>query len=106
MSWYVEYVKHQYPALCHIKVGALKTSLNKISQYKQHYNRLHSDYQVECKEQPTTHWPISILIGLHVFKFMYLPTKYSFKKEIVTTDVAPGQMIMFTNDCLTWGSLT
>jgi hypothetical protein len=34
MSWYVEYVKHQYSALCHIKVGALKTSLNKISQYK------------------------------------------------------------------------
>ncbi len=34
MSWYVDYVKQQYPALCHIKVGALKTSPNKISQYK------------------------------------------------------------------------
>jgi hypothetical protein len=34
MSWYVEFVKHQYPALCHVKVGALKTSLNEISQYK------------------------------------------------------------------------
>jgi hypothetical protein len=41
MSWYIDYVKHQYPALCHIKVGALKTSPNKISQYKQHSNRLH-----------------------------------------------------------------
>jgi hypothetical protein len=46
------------------------------------------------------HWPISILIGLHLFKFMYLPTKYSFKIEIITTDMAPGQMIMFTDNCL------
>jgi hypothetical protein len=100
MSWYIDYVKQQYPALCHIKVGALKTSPNKISQYKQHYNRLHSGYYVECKEKPPLHWPISILIGLDAFKFMYLPTKYSFKKEIVTTVVAPGQMIMITDDCL------
>jgi hypothetical protein len=98
MSWYIEYVKHQYPALCDVKIGALKTSPNMISQYEQRYNRLHSDYQVECKEQPPTHRPILILIGLYAFKFMYLPTKYSSKKEIVTTDVAPGQMIMFTNN--------
>jgi hypothetical protein len=100
MSWYVDYVKQQYPVLCHVKVGDLKTSPNKISQYKQHYNRLHSDYCVECKEQPPSHRPISILIGLDAFTFMYLPTKYSFKKDIVTTVVAPGQMIIITDDCL------
>jgi hypothetical protein len=100
MTWYVRYVQATYLALKHIKYRALKTASREGSQYRIHLDKLHSDYQLECRNRPPQQYPISIIVALNAFQLIYLPTKFSSRKELVTTTVAPGQMVWFTDECL------
>ena len=100
MTWYVKYIQKMYPTLIHIKYGAIRTKPNEKSQYSRHGNELHSDYLVDVTTRPAQQRPMSIIVALDTFNFIYLPTKMSSRKELIYTTVSPGQMIYFTNDCL------
>ncbi len=103
MTWYVRYVQATYPVLKHVKYKALKTAPREGSQYRRHLDKLHSDYQVECRDRPPQQCLISIIVVPNDLQLIYLPTKFSSRKELVTTTVAPGQMVWFTNECLHLG---
>jgi len=100
MKPYVKEVQDKYPALIHVKYGALRTFPAQESQYSRHGNKLHSDYTMDCKDLPTARRPMSIIVALDAFRFMYLPTKHATRREMVKTTIFPGQMVMFTDDCL------
>jgi hypothetical protein len=100
MTLYVKYIQKMYPTLIHIKYRAVRTKPNEQSQYSRHKNELHSDYTVDVTTRPTRQQPISMIVALDGFNFIYLPTKMSSRKELIYTAVSPGQMIFFTNDCL------
>ena len=89
-----------YPALIRIKYIAMKSKPNEKSQYSRHGNKLHSDYLVDFTNRPAQQRPISVIVSLDAFNFIYLPTKMSSRKELIYTVVSPGQMVFFTNDCL------
>ena len=100
MKPYVKEVQNKYPALTHVKYGALRTFPDQGSQYSRHGNKLHSDYTMDCKDLPPARRPMSIIVALDAFRFIYLPTKHSTRREMVKTTIFPGQMVMFTDDCL------
>jgi hypothetical protein len=39
-------------------------------------------------------------VALDAFRFIYLPTKLAARRELVKMTIFPGQMVMFTDDCL------
>jgi hypothetical protein len=100
MEPYVRHVQNKYRALVHVKYGALRTFANQKSQYLQHNYRLHSDYTMDCKDLEPSLRPISIIVSLNAFRFLYLPTKFDKRGDIIRTTIYRGQMIMFTDDCL------
>jgi hypothetical protein len=55
---------------------------------------------VDVTTRPEQQQPMSIIVALDIFNFIYLPKKMSSRKELIYTTVSPGQMIYFTNDCL------
>jgi hypothetical protein len=55
---------------------------------------------VDYTNRPAQQQPISIIVATDAFNFIYLPTKMSSRSELIHTTVSPGQMIMFTNNCL------
>jgi len=44
--------------------------------------------------------PLSFIIALDEFDFMYLPHRNAKRCDIITDTVRPGEMIVFTNSCL------
>jgi hypothetical protein len=67
MESYVKQVQKKYPALIHVKYGALRTFPNQESQYSRHGNKLHADYTMDCKDLPPSQRPISIIVALDAF---------------------------------------
>jgi hypothetical protein len=100
MKSYVGQVQEKYPSLTHVKYGALRTFPNERSQYLRHEYKLHLDYTVDCKNLPPSQRPISIIVALDPFELIYLPTKLASRRELVRTTIFPGQMVMFTDNCL------
>jgi len=100
MKPYIQLVQEKYKALTEVKLGALRTFPNEGSQYSRHQHKLHSDYTTDCKNLPPHLRPISVIVSIDAFQIMYLPTKFDKRGDIVCTTIFPGQMIMFTDDCL------
>jgi hypothetical protein len=71
-EWYVHLVQKRYPKLKYVKFGALWSELHAESQFQASGNVLHSDYNIACKVVPPEEWPISIIVGLDEFMFMFL----------------------------------
>jgi len=71
------------------------------SQYSLHQDKLHLDYMQDYTELPTNcHRPMSFIIGMDDFNFMYLPHSSLKWQEMQTMNVAAGHMIQFSNMCL------
>jgi hypothetical protein len=102
MMWYVRYVQVTYPALKHVKYGALETAPQEGSQYRRHSDKLHSDYQVECRDCPPQQHPISIIVALNAFQLIYLLTKFSSRKVLVTTTVRANGVVYQRVPTLGW----
>jgi len=94
LNGYINIVQGRYPA----KVFQGR-SLAK-SQYVGHSKRLHSDYPQSVEELEPRFRPVSIIVGLNSFNFMWLNDRTSRESEIRNRTVNPGEMIMFTNHCL------
>ena len=100
LEGYITIVQGRYPALKYFKVGALKSLPGAESQYVGHGGKLHSDYPQIVEELEPMFRPVSIIVGLNSFKFMWLNDRTSRESEIRKMTVYPGEMIMFTNHCL------
>lgn len=100
MAWYVSLIQSQYPGLTIVKYGAIKSAPNAQSQYDGHSQKLHSDYPTIVNGRTPNLRPISFIVGLDEFDFMWLPHRFATRNEICTVTVTPGQMIAFTNSCL------
>ncbi len=81
MTWYIRYVQATYPDLKHVKYGALKTATREGSQYRRHSDKLHSDYQVEFSDCSPQQRLVSIIVALNAFQLIFLPTKFSSRKD-------------------------
>ena len=100
MAPLVATVRARYPTLQHVKYGALKSSPHCPSQYQGHRNRLHSDYPKFHFDIPPEERPVSIILALDAFDFIYLPHLTLTRKDLVTLQVPAGHGIIFTNACL------
>ena len=100
MSPLVEIVRAKYPTLLSVKYGAIKSLPGCPSQYEGHRFRLHSDYDKVHLDIPSNQRPISIILALDEFKFIYLPHQTLARKDLITLQVPPGHGIIFTNNCL------
>ena len=97
---YITIVQERYPTLKYFKVGALKSLPGAKSQYVGHGRKLHSDYPQSVEELEPRFRPVSIIVGLNSFNFMWLNDRTSRESDIRKMTVYPGEMIMFTNHCL------
>jgi hypothetical protein len=100
MSPLVEIVRAKYPTLLSVKYGAIKSLPGCPSQYEGHCHRLHSDYNKVYSDIPSNQRPVSIILALDEFKFIYLPHLTLARKDMITLQVPPGHGIIFTNNCL------
>ncbi len=85
------------------KVGAIKSLPGAPSQYEGHGGKFHSDYPQSIEELEPGLCLVSIIVGLNPLNFMWLPHRKSRETEIREMTVNPGEMIMFTNNCLHTG---
>jgi hypothetical protein len=100
LEGYINIVQKKYPELKYCKVGAIKSLPGAKSQYEGHCRKFHSDYPQSVEELEPNLRPVSIIVGLNPFNFMWLPHRKSRESEIREMTVNPGEMIMFTNNCL------
>lgn len=100
MSPLVAIVQAKYPTLQHVKYGALMSLPRCPSQYEGHDHKLHSDYPKFYNDIPADQRPVSIILGLDAFNFIYLPHLTLTRKDMITVLVPAGHGIIFTNACL------
>jgi hypothetical protein len=100
LKGYITIVQERYPALRYCKVGAIKSLPGARSQYEGHGGKFHSDYPQSVEELEPRFRPVSIIVGLNPFNFMWLHDRKSRESEKRVMTVYPGEMIMFTNHCL------
>ena len=100
MSRYIAEVQTKYPKLKHYKLAVVRSAPNAKSQYEGNQNRLHSDYDCIVNLRPPHERPVSLMVALDEFNFMYLHSRAHARKQIITQSVKPGQAVAFTNYCL------
>ena len=100
LQGYIKIVQEKYPELIYWKVGAIKSLPWAPSQFEGHGGKLHSDYAHSLENLEPRLRPVSIIVGLNHFNFMWLSDRKSRETEIREMTVFPGQMIIFTNHCL------
>lgn len=100
MGSYILWVQQQYPALKYYKLAILKSYPGAQSQYDGCNKRLHSDYPENVNKRPPNERPVSLLVALDEFDFMYLKDRNNCRGDIITQPIYPQQAVMFTNYCL------
>jgi hypothetical protein len=104
MRPYLEFIKYQYPCLKYWRVGALQTKPNTPSQYEKLQNQLHSDYSESALEREPGERPMSMIMALDEFAFLYEDKDTNDGDDNVDEDdicemtVRSGHAIAFTNE--------
>ena len=80
--------------------GSYKKFTGAESQYVGHSKKLQSDYPQSVEELEPRFRPVSIIVGLNSFNFMWLNDRTLRELDIRNMTVYPREMIMFTNHCL------
>jgi hypothetical protein len=96
----IDYVQVIYPSLVCVQLGALKTLPHCPSQYQRHNNRFHSNYSSNYPEISPAQRPVSVILALDPFVFMYLPHISQKRRDIVHLTVPAGHAVIFTEACL------
>ena len=100
VKWYLSEIKIKCPALNISSLGLIRSAPLARSQYDGFSQRLHSDYPSNVNALDLPLRPLSFIIALDEFDFMWLPHHNAKRCDIVTETVLPGQMILFSNNCL------
>jgi hypothetical protein len=104
MRPYLEFIKNQYPCLRYWRVGALQTKPNTPSQYEKLQNQLHSDYSETALQREPGERPMSMIMALDAFNFLYEDKDDDDGDDNVDDDdicsitVRSGHAIAFTNE--------
>ncbi len=85
MAWYVSQIQIRYPGLTVVKYGEIKSAPNAKSQFDGHSQKLYSNYPTIVNVQTTNLPPMSFMVGLDEFGFMWLPHHYAKRNEICTS---------------------
>jgi hypothetical protein len=98
-----ELIGRQYPLLTHIRITVIKSLPLAVTQNGTD-GRLHFDYGPACLNKHTDLQPISVMIALSSFQFIYndgivFQDEASSRDTIRTVDVPAGHFITFTNRC-------
>ncbi len=96
----INYVQVMYPSLVCIKLEALKTLPHCPSQYQGHKNKFHLDYLSNYPKIAPAQRPVSVILALDPFVFMYLPHISQKMRDIVHLTVPAGHAIIFPDACL------
>jgi hypothetical protein len=105
LRYYTDAVQDMYSELAHVRGGEIMSAPNALAQFEGHRERPHSDYTANVLEQPSNERPVSIIITVDPFRFMYLPRQNMTKNDIQKIRANPREMIMFTNTCLHSGDV-
>ena len=100
MSRYISWVQIQQPSLKYYKLAILRSDVGAGSQYDGCGKKLHSDFYDTVNKRPPQERPVSLLVALDEFEFMYLLSRKHSRGMIKTITVPPGQALAFTNYCL------
>lgn len=100
MKSFIDHVQDRYPSLVYVKYGAIKSLPGCPSQFKGHMNKFHLDYSSTYTKLRPDQRPMSIILALDDFEFMYLPHSTLARKDIVCMTVPPAHAICLTNVCL------
>ncbi len=92
-----------YHSLVCVKLRTLQSLLNCPSQYKGHESKLHLDYSSNYSELAPAQRPVSVILALDPFDFIYLPHIFQTRKDLVQLTVPAGYAIIFTDACLPLG---
>jgi hypothetical protein len=96
MQPFLNDIRKENPSLKYWKVGALRMAPGSCSQYEKMDSQLHSDYSEEVLSQPKCKQPMSMIMALDDFKFMY---KLDDDDEKINAMTVHGmQAIAFTNE--------
>ena len=95
-----EYISKQFPSLTHFRLGAIKTGPNAPSQYAGHNYKLHSDFDDKAYRHSPEDRPLSFMMALDQFELISLPHNSLTRNDVVNTVVGPGEVVIFTNNCL------
>ena len=96
MQPFLNDIRKQNPSLQYWKVGALRTAPGSRSQYEKMNSQLHADYSEEVLSRPECERPMSMIMALDDFEFMY---KLDVDDEKINTLTVHGmQAIAFTNE--------
>jgi hypothetical protein len=100
MEPFLNYIRKQNPSLQYWKVGALCMAPRSPSQYEKMDWQLHSDYSEEVLLQLECEQPMSLIIVLDDFEFVYeLDNKEDEDDDEIKTMTVHGmQAIAFTNE--------
>ena len=69
MKAYIARVQDKYPALVHVRYGALKSAPKSKSQNAGDMGTLHSDYLDAVQCRPPNECPVSVILAQDPFKF-------------------------------------
>jgi hypothetical protein len=97
---YIKYVQNTYPSLKEIKLAVLRSKPGAKSQYEGSMMRLHSDFCQNVNKRSPMMRPLSLMVAVDEFNFMYLPDRCASESDIITQNIIPRQAIAFTNHCL------
>jgi len=97
---YVRLVLEKHPNLTHIRYSVLKSGPGIRSQYEGCGRELHSDYSREVEYEIPDDRPVSMIIALDEFEFVYLQDRNHHREQLRIQKIYPLQMIVFTNYCL------
>ena len=100
MAPYISWVQEQQPLLKYYKLAIVRSDVGAGSQYEGCGRRLHSDYFDCVNKRPPLERPMSLLVALDEFEFMYLWNRQDSREKIDTITVRPGIGLAFTNYCL------
>lgn len=59
----------------------------------------HVDFLDEVQQRPENQRPVSVIVALNPFEFIYLPDPRVVRSDLKTTTVGAGNMIAFTSEC-------
>ena len=96
----INHVQAFYPSLVCVRLGALKSLPQCPSQYSGHGNHLHSDYSSNFPLLLPEQRPVSVILALDPFDFIYLPHLSQKRKDLVHLTIPAGHAAIFTESCL------
>jgi hypothetical protein len=99
----IDFIRRQYPELKLIKTTILASAPNARIQGGDH-GRFHFDYDQKTLNQPCEQQPVSVIIGLTGFTFIYndgivYQDEEKGRETTRVVDVPAGHFIVFTNRC-------